>query len=113
MLRALVRGLAASLILAAPVLAQGRSDYFNVESPPVHPIEVFRLGNHDFFAAANTRDGSVEIWDTRENVANRRLARVRVGLEPVSVRFDPVLSRLYTANFLGDGAKSEIAVPAT
>ncbi len=102
MLRALVRGLAASLILAAPVLAQGRSDYFNVESPPVHPIEVFRLGNHDFFAAANTRDGSVEIWDTRENVANRRLARVRVGLEPVSVRFDPVLSRLYTANFLGD-----------
>ncbi|MFK7885259.1 MAG: cytochrome c peroxidase [Gammaproteobacteria bacterium] len=82
--------------------AQGRSDYFNVESPQVHALEVVRLGGHDYLAALNTRNGTLEIYDTNESADDRRLARVRVGLEPVSVRYNARLSRLYVANFLGD-----------
>jgi hypothetical protein len=96
--------LAFAFVLLAPLSleGQGRTDYLNFESPPVHPIEVFRLGGHDFIAACNTRDGSVEIFDTDEGAPDRRLARVRVGLEPVTVRFNPANEKLYTANFVGD-----------
>ena len=90
------------LALCSSAFGQGRTSYMNVESPPVHPIEVFRLGGHDYLAVASTRDNSIEIWDTDETVPSRRLHRIRVGLEPVTVRFHPRLSRLYTANFLGD-----------
>jgi len=106
-------GLALLLVGAATAaaLAQGRTDYLNPESPQGHPIEVFRLGGHDYLAVVNTRDGSVEVWDTDETATERRLARVRVGQEPVTVRFNPRLSQLFTANFLGDSV-SAIAVSA-
>lgn len=93
-----------ALGFAGPVLAQGQGEYFNVESPQVHPIEVARINGHDYLLVVNTPDNSVEIWDTDETVPLdlRFLARIPVGLEPVSVRWVPHLDRLYTANFLGD-----------
>lgn len=90
------------LAMALPAAAQGRTDYLNVESPQVHPIEVFSVAGRDFIAACNTRNNTLEIFDTDETRADRRLAVIRVGLEPVSVRYHPRLSQLYTANFLGD-----------
>jgi|GEM_PF-1265601 len=92
------------LLLASPLAGQGRSDYFNIESPQVHPIEVARVNGHDYILAVNTPDNSVEIWDTDETLptASRFLHRVRVGLEPVSVRWVPAMERFYVANFLGD-----------
>lgn len=108
---ALVAFLAMAWVGAGPAGAQGKTDYFNVESPQVHPIEVFSVGGHDFVAVCNTPDNTVEIWDTDETlpVASRFVARVRTGLEPISVRWHAGLSRLYTANFLGDSV-SVIAV---
>lgn len=87
-----------------PAESQGRGEYFNVESPQVHPIEVARIDGHDYLLVCNTPDNSVEIWDTDETlpVASRFLARVPVGLEPVSVRYVDSRSRFFVANFLGD-----------
>src|SRR5262245_57003996 len=84
--------------------SQGRTEYFNVESPQVKPITVARIQNHDYLLVCNTPDNSLEIWDTDEtlSVDLRFKKRVRTGLEPVSVRFNPTNSRAYTANFLGD-----------
>lgn len=105
--------LLATMASALPAAAQGRGDYFNVESPPVHPIEVFRVAGYDYLAVASTRDSSIEIWDTNETlpVANRRLARIPVGQEPVSVRWHARRASLYTANFLGDSV-SVVAISA-
>ncbi len=91
-------------VVGSPARAQGRTDYMNVESPHVHPLEVVRIGGYDYILVCNTADGTVEILDTNEMIppASRRLARVRVGQEPVSVRFNANLGRFYTANFLGD-----------
>ena len=91
-------------IAAGPAMAQGRSDYFNVESPQVHPIEVARMGGHDYLLIANTADNSVELWDTDENNMGlpRFIRRIPVGLEPVSVRFFPETNTAAVANFLGD-----------
>ncbi|MCB1036806.1 MAG: hypothetical protein KDD47_23475, partial [Acidobacteria bacterium] len=91
-------------LLALPALGQGRTDYMNVESPHVHPIEVARISGYDYLLVANTPDSSVEIYDTNEGLPpqSRLLARVRVGQEPVSVRYNPATRRFYTANFLGD-----------
>ena len=90
-------------LAAGPMLmAQGRTDYMNVESPQVHPIEVVRVAGHDFIVACNTRNSTIEIFDTDESAAERRVHVVPVGLEPVSVRYHAGLQKLYTANFLGD-----------
>lgn len=93
---------------------QGRTDYFNVESPQVHPIEVARVHGHDYILAVNTPDNSLEIWDTDESipVANRFLHRVRVGLEPVSVRWVGERGMAYVVNFLGDSITA-ISLTAT
>ncbi len=91
--------------VCVPAAAQGRTDYFNVESPQVHPIEVVRIADHDYLLVTNTPDNSVEVWDTDETIlpaGNRFITRVPVGLEPVSVRWVPTLSRFFVANFLGD-----------
>lgn len=81
------------------LVAQGTGDYFNVESPQVKPIAVARVAGHDYLLVCNTPDNSVEIYDTH---TNGFVTRVRTGPEPVSVEFNPVTQRLYTANFLGD-----------
>lgn len=91
-------------LCAPPLAAQGRTDYLNVESPQAHPIEVARVDGHDYLLVCNTPDNRVEIYDTDESQAAeaRLLARVWVGMEPVSVRYHAGLERFYTANFLGD-----------
>ena len=68
------------------------------------PITVARVGGHDWLLVCNTPDNSIEIWDTDESlpIAARFKKRVRVGLEPVSVKFNPVTGRAYTADFLSD-----------
>ncbi len=102
--------------VSRPAVGQGRTDYFNVESPQVHPIEIARIGGHDYLLVCNTPDNSVEIWDTDETIvpaANRFITRVPVGLEPVSVRWVGSRSRFYVANFLGDSISSVfISVPS-
>ncbi len=92
------------LLCTTPALPQGRTDYLNPESPQVHPIEVARVDGYDYLLVCNTPDNSVEIWDTGETrpAPERLLARVPVGLEPVSVRWHAGLDRFYAANFLGD-----------
>ncbi|MCH9649946.1 MAG: hypothetical protein K0U98_17045 [Deltaproteobacteria bacterium] len=100
--------LAMGLLASSSASAQGRGDYFNIESPQVHPIEVVLISGHYYILVCNTADNSIEIWDSDENlpVASRFLARVPVGLEPVSVRYVPSLTRFFVANFLGDSISS-------
>ncbi len=92
------------ILSAAPAWGQGRTDYFNVESPQVHPIEIAHVGGQTYLLVCNTPDNSVEIWSVDESIPvdQRILARVPTGLEPVSVRWVPEVERFYTANFLGD-----------
>ncbi|MEM7349165.1 MAG: hypothetical protein AAF657_00060 [Acidobacteriota bacterium] len=96
--------LAAALLCSVPAMGQGRTTYMNVESPQVHPLELAQVDGHTYLAVCNTPDNSIEIWDTDESlpIANRFLLRIRVGLEPVTVRFHAGRSWLYVANFLGD-----------
>ncbi len=107
-LRPVVFALVAAAVLLAEgpsvALAQGRTEYFNVESPQVEPIAVIVLDGKRFILAANTPNNTLEILSTDETLppAARILKTVRVGLEPVSVAFNPVNRRAYTANFLGD-----------
>ncbi|MCB1057865.1 MAG: hypothetical protein KDD11_20380, partial [Acidobacteria bacterium] len=100
---------------AAGAWAQGRTDFLNVESPQVHPIEVARVGGHDYLLVCNTPDNSLEIWDTDESipVSARFLARVPTGLRPVSVRYHAGLHRAFVANFLGDSVTAvDLAAPS-
>jgi hypothetical protein len=61
------------LAAASLLMAQGRTDYMNVESPQVHPIEVVRVAGHDFIVACNTRNSTIEIFDTDEGAADQKL----------------------------------------
>ena len=79
--------------------AQGRGDYQNFETPQVKPISVARVGGRDFVLACNTADSSLEVRDAAQM---RIVARIKTGLEPVSVVFDAQRSRAYTCNMLGD-----------
>lgn len=98
-MRCLLTALAASLA-AGLSGGQGAADGFvNFESPPVKPITIARVAGHDYVLVCNTPDNAVEIYDT---ITERLSARVRVGLEPVSVVWNAVLSRFYTANMVGD-----------
>jgi hypothetical protein len=106
---------------------QGRGDYLNFEAPQVKPITVAVVEEHPYLLVCNTPDNSVEVYDIEliesqpaadPTAANHGLvARIPVGLEPVSVlfhRFDPAHlpepgegmptgpHLLYTANWLGD-----------
>ncbi|MEM7247309.1 MAG: hypothetical protein AAF533_18345 [Acidobacteriota bacterium] len=89
-------------------LAQGLASYYNVESPQVHPIEVVTTDDSDnrYLLTCNTPDNMVEVYDTsREDTAGTLGApvlRIRVGLEPVSVRWVDTLQTFFVANFLGD-----------
>lgn len=103
-----------ALLFPASVWSQGRTDYFNVESPQVKPITVARIAGYDYLLVCNTPDNALEIWNTDENAPpdERLLASVPVGLEPVSVRYSEELGSCYTANFLGDSVSDvEISAP--
>ncbi|MCA8968967.1 MAG: hypothetical protein KDC95_04265 [Planctomycetes bacterium] len=83
--------------------AQGRTAYLNFETPQVKPIQVARIGGHDWILACNTPDNSLEIYDCE---TNEFVDRIGVGLEPVSVRWNATTSRAYTANMVGDSVST-------
>src|SRR5262245_56793957 len=83
--RSLVLAGLAAVRLGAGAPAQGRGDYFNVESPQVAPIALANVSGRTLLVVCNTPDNTVEIWDTAEPLAAQPLDRVQVGLEPVSV----------------------------
>ncbi|MEM7248975.1 MAG: hypothetical protein AAF533_26855 [Acidobacteriota bacterium] len=99
-----------SLTPAAPAWAQGRTDYYNVESPQVHPLELITLQDtktgeeQDFLLVVNTPDNSLEIYGATQGMAIQGQFEMRIptGLEPVSVRWSQTLGRFHVANFLGD-----------
>lgn len=99
------------LVIPAFALGQGKQTYLNVESPQVHPIDVVKVGNYFYIVACNTPDNSVEIYSVDESgepIEIPLVARVRTGLEPVSVRWFDEFSDLtdqetiFVAGFLGD-----------
>jgi DNA-binding beta-propeller fold protein YncE len=94
------------------VLAQGRGDYMNVESPQVSPLALATVNGKTVLLACNTPDDSIEIWDTDEAIqppSARFIQRLWVGLEPVSVLV--VGNKFWTANFLGDSVTAGILDP--
>ncbi len=110
-----LRALATTVaMLGSTLLAQGRTDYMNVESPQVSPLATATVGSRTLLLVCNTPDNSLEVWDTDETitpVAARFVARVPVGLEPVSVL--AVGDRFWTANFLGDSVTAGVIEPTT
>ncbi|MEM7249061.1 MAG: hypothetical protein AAF533_27320 [Acidobacteriota bacterium] len=108
------------MLLPSTSRSQGRTDYYNVESPQVHPIEIAAVshvgggGTRELLLVVNTPDNSLEIYDTEASdfrdgplpIERQFKLRVRTGLEPVSVRWLPTLQRFYVANFLGDSITS-------
>ncbi|MCA8948131.1 MAG: hypothetical protein KDE27_01435 [Planctomycetes bacterium] len=87
------------LTIAAALPAQGK--FVNFEDPQVKPIAVASVGTNDYVLACNTPDNSVEVylaeWDLDDPIA-----RVPVGLSPVSVKWDPTTGCFYSCNYLGD-----------
>ncbi|MCR9243510.1 MAG: hypothetical protein NXI31_00655 [bacterium] len=79
--------------------AQGK--FVNYEDPQVKPIAVAAVGAYDYVLACNTPDNSVEIYLAEWSLA-APVARVRVGLSPVTVKWDASTGHFYTCNFLGD-----------
>ncbi len=105
-------GLAVACLAALPlpqILAQGRTEYMNVESPQVSPLAVANVAGKTLLLVCNTPDNSLEVWDTDESITPataRFRQRVPVGLEPVSVLVQG--DRFWTANFLGDSVTGGI-----
>jgi len=90
--------------------AQGLEDYCNFESPQVKPITVATIETSDFLIACNTPDNSLEVFDITGSARDLPVpvARIPVGLEPVSVVYAEWVSgaetkrMLYSVNWLGD-----------
>ncbi|NOT30218.1 MAG: hypothetical protein HOP15_07205 [Planctomycetes bacterium] len=119
----------AAVLFAAGVASsapQGRGDYLNFESPQVKPIAVGTVEGRRYLFVCNTPDNSVDVFSlSRMELAAEQVtgtptllpadpdaaaadrgyaARIPVGLEPVSVAVATIdgVTRLYTANWLGD-----------
>lgn len=101
--------LLATLCPIPQVVAQGRSDYLNFETPPVKPVAVTNVGGSQFVLVTNAPNNSLDIFsisDAPVPVLNQ-VASVPTGLEPVSVAVKPSLTAngakvVYTTNWLGD-----------
>jgi len=89
-------------LFATIAQAQGINPYVNFESPQGHPIEVFSLAETDVIAVCNTPNNTIELYSPDENLSNRFLGSIKVGLEPVTVRYNERNGFLYSVNFLGD-----------
>lgn len=87
-----------ALLLAAGAAAQG--SFVNYEDPQVKSVALANLGGFRFVAVCNTPDNSVEIYTTLAPYP--LVARVPVGLSPVTVKWNGADSRLYVCNYLGD-----------
>src|SRR5262245_46552476 len=103
-----VRAIAAFLLAVAPATAQGR--FVNYEEPQIAPIAVANLGNVRVLLVCNTPDNSLEVYQT--TAPYLLIARVPVGLSPVTVRWNPDNDCAYTANFLGDSVSRVRLGPA-
>ncbi|MBK8098795.1 MAG: hypothetical protein IPK26_16910 [Planctomycetes bacterium] len=91
--------LVAPMALATAATAQGT--FVNYEDPQVKPIAVATLGGQDHVLACNTPDNSIEIYRAEWSL-QPAIARVPVGLSPVTVKWHAPSSSFYTCNFLGD-----------
>lgn len=84
--------------------ATGAGLFVNFEEPQTKPITVVTVTtgslSRRYLAVCNTPDNSVEFY--RANWPWTFVRRVRTGLGPVTVRWNPALSRLYVCNFSGD-----------
>ncbi|MEM7246719.1 MAG: hypothetical protein AAF533_15315 [Acidobacteriota bacterium] len=112
-----IHGLVLALLVAVTspdVAAQGRGDYYNVETPQVNPIDLFQIGGHWYLVVVNTPDNSVEFYQTDETLPPdaRFLQRVPTGLEPGSVCVSLEHERVVVTNFLGDSLTAiHVAAP--
>jgi len=122
-------GLASAALMAASWASaspQGRGDYLNFESPQVKPIGAATVDGRRYLFVCNTPDNSVDVFSLdkmefpSEQVTTSPAllpadpdaldrdrgyaARIPVGLEPVSLTVATIggVTRLYTANWLGD-----------
>lgn len=89
----------AVLALAGGLLAQGK--FVNYEDPQVKPVAIAACGTHDYVLVCNTPDNSVEIYKAEWSL-QAPIARVGVGLSPVTVKWDPSTNCFFTCNYLGD-----------
>ncbi len=85
-------------------LAPSQGPFVNYEDPQVKPIAIASVGGVNFVLACNTPDNAVEVYQAAWPF--QRVARVAVGLSPVTVRWNPLDSHFYTCNYLGDSVSS-------
>ena len=93
--------LALPLLLFLAVFTNAQGEFVNFEEPQIAPIAIAPINGTSYVLACNTPDNSVEIY-TFESETITLVTRVPVGLSPVTVRWYPEESRLYTCNFIGD-----------
>ena len=99
-----------AFIVVGPSSAQGT--FVNFEVPQIAPITIATVqdgpGFKSYVLACNTPDNSVEIYNAESTAF---VARVPVGLGPVTVRWNNTLQKFFTCNFIGDSISSvELAV---
>jgi hypothetical protein len=117
LLRGVLRCVIRCMILwgaAAPALGQGLDEYCNFEAPQVKPVAIAELPGsapRQYLLACNTPDNTIEVFDVTGTLRDHPepVARIPVGLEPVSVVFERVSiagegtrNMLYSVNWLGD-----------
>jgi DNA-binding beta-propeller fold protein YncE len=97
----IVAGVVVALVATA-LRAQG--EVVNFEEPQIKPIAIAQVQNGaasaSYVVACNTPDNSIEIHAGA--APHAFVARVAVGLSPVTVRWHAAGARLYVCNFLGD-----------
>lgn len=105
-----------SFALAAtiPAFPQGLDEYCNFEAPQVKPVALATIPGfapRQYLLACNTPDNAIEVFDVTGALRDdpQPVARIPVGLEPVSVVFQRISiagqgtrNMLYAVNWLGD-----------
>lgn len=99
----------ATVALAAAAAAQGTGSYLNFETPQHHAVACLKAGTSPFLLVCNSPDNSVEVYSIAGSsaLAPVFVARIPVGLEPISLAVKPTAlangsKRCYVANWLGD-----------
>jgi DNA-binding beta-propeller fold protein YncE len=95
-----------SIVMAGMALLTGVSawgqvpttNFFNWETPPVHPVAL--SPNSNILAVCNLPDGRLELFDVTSGVP-LPWTNVPVGLDPVTVRFRTA-SEIWVANYISD-----------
>jgi hypothetical protein len=102
-----LRRLAASILFLAAIATRAlpaQGPFVNYEDPQVKPAAIATVGSgpsaQRYALLCNTPDNSVEIYRCTYPFAF--VARVPVGLSPVTVRWNAQNGRFYTCNYLGD-----------